>query len=86
MERIYLDYNATTPVHPEVAIVMRQYLEEDFGNSVRSMISAQTLNPNPEPAGEESGDGQRLEGVLDDYRKTTTTRTSVSSETGLGVQ
>lgn len=61
-------------------------LEEDFGNSVRSMISAQTLNPNPEPAGESSGDGQRLEGVLEDYRKTNATRTSVSSETGLGVQ
>jgi len=60
-------------------------LEEDFGNSVRSMISAQTLNPEPEAAGPESGDGQRLEGVLGDYRGTVTKRTSVSSETELGV-
>jgi cysteine desulfurase len=29
---IYLDYNATTPVDPEVAAAMRPYLEEVFGN------------------------------------------------------
>jgi cysteine desulfurase len=32
MEPIYLDYNATTPVHPEVASAMRPFLEEHFGN------------------------------------------------------
>lgn len=32
MERIYLDFNATTPVHPTVAKAMRPYLEEYFGN------------------------------------------------------
>ncbi|MBU2502566.1 selenide, water dikinase SelD [bacterium] len=29
---IYLDYNATTPIDPGVAAVMRPYLEEFFGN------------------------------------------------------
>ncbi len=29
---IYLDYNATTPIHPEVAAAMRPVLETTFGN------------------------------------------------------
>ena len=29
---IYLDYNATTPLDPEVIDAMRPYLEERFGN------------------------------------------------------
>jgi len=61
-------------------------LEKDFGNSVRGMISAQTMNPEPQAAAEETGDGKRLEGVLGDYRGTVTKRTSVSSDTQLGVQ
>ena len=32
MPRIYLDYNASTPVDPKVAAVMRPYLEGAFGN------------------------------------------------------
>jgi cysteine desulfurase len=32
MKPIYLDYNATTPIDPEVAKAMRPYLEEYFGN------------------------------------------------------
>lgn len=32
MSPIYLDYNATTPIAPEVADVMRPYLDEFFGN------------------------------------------------------
>ena len=32
MQPIYLDYNATTPVAPEVLSAMRPYLEEYFGN------------------------------------------------------
>lgn len=32
MKPIYLDYNATTPIAPEVADVMRPLLEENFGN------------------------------------------------------
>lgn len=33
MSRVYLDNNATTPVAPEVADAMLQYLREDFGNA-----------------------------------------------------
>jgi len=32
MRPIYLDYNATTPIDPEVAAAMRPFLEEHFGN------------------------------------------------------
>ena len=32
MRRIYLDYNATTPLDPRVAQAMRHFLEEGFGN------------------------------------------------------
>ena len=32
MRQIYLDYNATTPVHPEVLEVLIESLREDFGN------------------------------------------------------
>jgi cysteine desulfurase len=32
METIYLDYNATTPIDPQVAQAMRPYLDQYFGN------------------------------------------------------
>lgn len=32
-ERIYLDYAATTPVHPEVVKAMQQFFSEKFGNA-----------------------------------------------------
>jgi cysteine desulfurase len=32
MQRIYLDYNASTPIDPEVATAMRPFLEDHFGN------------------------------------------------------
>ncbi|MFH1120979.1 MAG: selenide, water dikinase SelD [Bacteroidota bacterium] len=32
MNQIYLDYNATTPIDPEVAAEMRPFLDEYFGN------------------------------------------------------
>ena len=32
MSPIYLDYNATTPIDPEVRAAMLPYLEEHFGN------------------------------------------------------
>ena len=32
MQRIYLDYNASTPIDPAVAAVMRPLLEEGYGN------------------------------------------------------
>ncbi len=31
--RIYFDYNATTPVHPEVVEIMNKYYLQDFGNA-----------------------------------------------------
>ena len=31
MKRVYLDYNATTPVDPRVADAMLPFLREDFG-------------------------------------------------------
>src|SRR4051812_42151292 len=32
MGRVYFDYNATTPLAPEVVSAMRPYLEEEYGN------------------------------------------------------
>ena len=32
MRKIYLDHNATTPVHPEVRKAVEPYLSEQFGN------------------------------------------------------
>ena len=32
MRRVYMDHNATTPVHPEVLEAMMPYLKENFGN------------------------------------------------------
>jgi cysteine desulfurase len=32
MDRIYFDYNATTPLAPEVASAMRPFMEEGYGN------------------------------------------------------
>lgn len=43
MEHIYLDYNATTPIHPEVAEAMIPFLREQFGNpSSAHWFGAQT--------------------------------------------
>lgn len=38
MDTIYLDYNATTPIHPEVADAMIPYLREHFGNPSSSHV------------------------------------------------
>jgi cysteine desulfurase len=32
MDRVYFDYNATTPLAPEVARAMRPFLDEEYGN------------------------------------------------------
>ncbi|MBI5893080.1 MAG: cysteine desulfurase NifS [Deltaproteobacteria bacterium] len=32
MKKIYLDHNATTPIHPDVYAAMLPFLKEDFGN------------------------------------------------------
>ena len=33
MKRVYLDHNATTPVHPEVFQAMKPFCFEEFGNA-----------------------------------------------------
>jgi cysteine desulfurase len=38
---IYLDYNATTPVAPEVTAAIRPWLEMDFGNPSSSHVYGQ---------------------------------------------
>jgi cysteine desulfurase len=38
VDTIYLDYNATTPIHPEVADAMIPYLREHFGNPSSSHV------------------------------------------------
>lgn len=38
---IYLDYNATTPVAPEVAVAIRPWLEANFGNPSSSHVYGQ---------------------------------------------
>lgn len=43
--------------------------QADFGNSVRHMVSSQTVDSGPvDPNPVETGDGQRLDGVLEGYR------------------
>jgi type IV pilus biogenesis protein CpaD/CtpE len=51
--------------------------ERDFGNSVRDMVARQTANPKPEAPGEESGDGARLEAVIDAYRSDAGSRQAI---------
>jgi hypothetical protein len=47
-------------------------VERDYGNSVRQMVAGQTLDPatanNPDPNPVDSGDGDRLNNVLEAYR------------------
>jgi hypothetical protein len=43
---IYLDYNATTPIDPEVAVAMRLYLEEHFGNPYTLIIGFSNIEAN----------------------------------------
>lgn len=38
---IYLDYNATTPISPEVAAAMRPWIEQQFGNPSSSHVYGQ---------------------------------------------
>jgi len=32
MRRVYFDYNATTPIHPDIAIFVKPFFRELFGN------------------------------------------------------
>ena len=47
---IYLDYNATTPLDPEVVAAMRPYLEQHFGNPSSSHAYGQTAKEGHEQA------------------------------------
>jgi type IV pilus biogenesis protein CpaD/CtpE len=51
-------------------------VKEDYGNSVRNMISAQTTNPNAATENRnrtaDRGDGQRSEVIMEAYREIST--------------
>ena len=59
--------------------------EREFGNAARAVNAGQTLNPNGTPAGEEMGDGQRLEGVVESYRKASDNRSDVGDDIRFGL-
>jgi len=42
MQRIYLDYNASTPIDRAVALAMRPFLEDHYGNPSSAHWSATT--------------------------------------------
>lgn len=58
--------------------------ESDFGNSVRSMVIGQTVNPNAteENRGKhaDQGDGQRGEAVMEAYREDVTSSEEASRD------
>lgn len=43
MDRVYLDYNATTPLAPEVAKAMQPFLNDEFGNASSSHWAGQRV-------------------------------------------
>lgn len=53
--------------------------ERDYGNSARALIEGQTANPMaamlPDPEPIATGDGQRLDGVIEAYREPPVERT-----------
>ena len=52
MKKIYLDYNATTPIHPEVAEFARLFLYELFGNPSSMHWAGREVRPYIEQARE----------------------------------
>ena len=59
--------------------------ELDFGNSVRALAAAQTMHPEGQEAAPESGDGARLENVVDDYREGSGARVGIADDVRRGV-
>lgn len=59
--------------------------ERDFGNSVRTLVAEQTANPEPQPALTQTSDGQRLEQVIEDYRKTVGERRRLDKSARIGL-
>jgi len=47
---LYLDYNATTPVAPEVADAIEPYLRANFGNPSSSHVSGRRVHDAVEQA------------------------------------
>jgi type IV pilus biogenesis protein CpaD/CtpE len=64
-------------------------VEQNFGNSVRQMVRAQTANPdasaNPPTQATNETDGQMLEGALEGYRGDTAQRGTVGGALDVGV-
>ena len=50
MKRIYMDHNATTPVHPDVLAAMTPFLEEHFGNPSSTHWAGTDVTPHIEEA------------------------------------
>jgi type IV pilus biogenesis protein CpaD/CtpE len=62
-------------------------VEQDFGNSVRAMQQAQIANPSA-PADNDPidhGDGQRINGAIDAYRKGLSDPAAVKKDLVIGV-
>ena len=59
-------------------------VERDYGNSVRNMIQAQTLDPlaaaAPDPNPIDYGDGERVDHVLEAYRSDVSAPEDVSQD------
>src|SRR3981189_1133984 len=53
MNRIYLDYNATTPVAPEVLDALLPYFSEEFGNAASIHTPGQQARAAAETAREQ---------------------------------
>lgn len=62
-------------------------VEADFGNSVRAMRQAQIANPSAPVDNDpiDHGDGQRVNGAIDAYRKGVGDRSAVKEDLVIGV-
>jgi hypothetical protein len=60
--------------------------ETDYGNSVRSMVRNQTVNPGPaDTATVDAGDGERAQNSIDVYRKDVAQPEQVNKEIEFGL-
>ena len=50
MKKVYLDYNATTPILPEIFEVMKPYITEKWGNPSSSHWAGKNLKEDIENA------------------------------------
>lgn len=63
-------------------------VEEDFGNSVRAMRQAQIANPSAPVDNNpiDHGDGQRINGAIDVYRKGVSDPKAVKQDIVMGIE